>query len=124
MKQFKTIDLWGQIILIPLCTVIAIVDVGYVFYSYIIVGSWQILSMLIHLMLQPHYIALKARRYYSITAVGLLLLMMLFFPTGQTGFIYYGIFMLLVSPFVAIWYLYICYEEKKRLEHKEFVHLK
>lgn len=124
MKFFKAIDLGLQIFLIPLSTIIAIADTNYLFIAYIVVGSWQILSALIHLLLNQHYIALKARRYYTITAFSSLLLMLVFFTSGTTTFIYYGFFMLIVSPILAIWYVYICLEEKKRLEHKALIHLK
>jgi hypothetical protein len=124
MKRFKTLDLGIQILLIPLFTIIAIADAAYLFIAYIVVGSWQTLSTLLHLWFDQHYIALKARRYYTITALSSLFLMLLFFMAGRTPFIYYGLFMLIASPVLAIWYVYICYEEKKRLEHKELVHLK
>ncbi|PZR26021.1 MAG: hypothetical protein DI535_15825 [Citrobacter freundii] len=124
MKRFKAIDLRIQIFLVPLFTIIAIIDQGYFFTAYIVVGSWQMLSALLHLWLGQHNIALKARRSYTIAAFSSLILMLLFFTLGTTTFIYYGAFMLIVSPMLAIWYIYICYEENKRLEHKKLIHLK
>lgn len=124
MKHFKAIDLALQIFLILLFTIVAIADTGYLFTAYIVVGSWQILSALIHLLFNQHYIALKARRYYTIAAFSSLLLMLVFFTAGKTTFIYYGFFMLIFSPVLAIWYVYICHEEKKRLEYKALIHLK
>ena len=115
MRKFKTIDLWTQGILIGLCTpgAIAVGDFRFII-AYIIVGSVQVLSALIHLVLNGNYVALTTRKYYGLIVVTLLALLSITF-NSDFGIIY-GLFMLIVSPFLAVWYIRICYRELQLLE--------
>ena len=123
MKNFKSIDFWLQLALIPACILLAIAG-KQVFTAYFIVGGWQLMSAVIHLVFRRNYLQAKARGYYTIIAVSLVLLGLLQLAFPGSLIIIYGYFMLLCSPFLALWYICICYEEKRWLEHRAFVHLK
>lgn len=115
MKQFKAIDLILQIILIPIGIIGTLVNPDSMFLAYGIVGIWQVTSAIIHGLFSQKYIALKARKYYGLI-VGVLIIGALLFMNGTDTFIYYGFMLLIVSPFLAIWYAWICYTENKKLE--------
>lgn len=115
MKQFKATDLVLQILLISICTIGALVNPDSLFMAYTIVGAWQVISAITHLIFYQRYTALKARKYYGLIVILLILGAMLFI-NSRDGSIYYGLMMLIVSPFLAIWYTWICYTENKKLQ--------
>ncbi len=116
MKQFKAIDLVLQILLISICTIGALINPDSLFVAYAIVGSWQIISAITHLIFYQRYTAIKARKYYGLIVILLILGVMLFI-NSRDGSIYYGLMLLIISPFLAIWYAWICYTENKKLQN-------
>ncbi|MET0463126.1 MAG: hypothetical protein ABW007_08225 [Chitinophagaceae bacterium] len=116
MKTFKPIDFWTQAILILLSTMWALTVGDFRFiWSYILVGSIQVISALIHLFCSGKYIPLKGRKFYGVIVL-ILALLSTFLFNSRNG-IEFGMVMLVISPFLAIWYAWICYEEIKRLEN-------
>lgn len=115
MKQFKAIDLVLQLILISICTIGSLINPDSLFMAYAIVGSWQVISAVTHLIFYQRYTALRARKYYGFIVI-LLFIGAALFINSRDGSIYYGVMMLIVSPFLAIWYAWICYIENKRLQ--------
>lgn len=121
MKLFKQIDLGLQLLIILACGVSTLLYKDFLLTACFIIIGYQSLSAISHVFLQRHYQQLKARSTYNI----LLVVSVLFSPCFLIflpALIY--IVFLIASPFLILWYVYICYEEKKRLEYKEFVHLK
>jgi len=125
MRLFKTIDLWIQVLIIPIGLIIAITRTSdeFLFGVYFAVGGWQMFSAITHLFFQSRYLPLKSRKYYTFIAIAMCL-GLFYFSFRSPINIEYGMFMLIVSPFMALWYVYISYAEKRRLEYKQLVHLK
>ncbi|MCG2616463.1 hypothetical protein LZZ85_19340 [Terrimonas sp. NA20] len=116
MRSFKPIDFWIQIILIVMSTLWALTVGDFRFiWSYILVGSVQVISALIHLICSGHYIPQKSRKFYGMVVLVLALLSTFLFNSRQG--IEFGVVMLVVSPFLAAWYAWICYEEIKISEN-------
>ncbi|MGN6291714.1 MAG: hypothetical protein ACTHMV_03140 [Chitinophagaceae bacterium] len=123
MKLYKELDFWIQVVLILNCTLYPLlIDSYFLLYSYLIVGSWQLLSAGIHWVLPKSYFPVPGRLYYLRTLLGLLIAGILSLFT-KLIFIY-GVLLLIVSPMLAIWYAYICYAENRVIEHKSLIHLK
>ncbi|MBO9658742.1 MAG: hypothetical protein J7527_07930 [Chitinophagaceae bacterium] len=123
MKLFKQIDLGLQLLVVLVCAIRLFCYKEFLFQAFFIVLGYQSLSVISHIFLRRHYQQLKARQSYNIVLLVTALLSPSFFINDYTAG-YIGVILLLSSPFLVIWYLYICYEEKKRLDYKEFVHLK
>lgn len=123
MKLLKQIDLGVQLIVVLVCVTLLFCYKEFLFQAFFIVAGYQSLSAVSHIFLRRHYQQLKARQSYNIVLLVTALLSPSFFINGYTAG-YIAVILLLSSPFLVVWYLYICYEEKKRLEYKEFVHLK
>lgn len=103
MKQFKTIDVWISSILILIFSALALIKMKMiiVIWGYIIIGSWQVISMLFH-SINGWFNEKRSKRrvYHWVTAVSLITM-----PIGS-------IFILLfIAPLMAIYYTWICFEE-------------
>ncbi|MEO8770760.1 MAG: hypothetical protein ABI402_11760 [Ferruginibacter sp.] len=102
MKKYKIIDTWISTILISIFALIYLVslDFGYVITGYFIVGSWQLISMIVHAW--NHWFTAKgsARIYYH-WFVGVCLISI---PISFEVLLY-------MAPFMAAYYTWICYEE-------------
>jgi hypothetical protein len=115
MKTFKKIDFRVQIVLIIISTLWALTVGDFRFiWSYILVGSVQVISALIHVICSGHYTPQKSRKFYGMLVLLLALLSTFLFDSRQG--IEFGVAMLIISPFLAAWYAWICYEEIKLLE--------
>lgn len=123
MKLLKQIDLGLQLIVVLVCAILLFCYKEFLFQAYLIVVGYQSLSAIFHIFLRRHYQQLKARQSYNLVLLFTILLTPSFFINSYTAG-YLAVALLLASPFLVIWYLYICNEEKKRLEYKELVHLK
>jgi hypothetical protein len=119
MKHYKLTDLWLQILLFA-GLIIYGAAAGNLIVPYIIMGGYQLVSCLFHSFLGKHYYAAAQRSQYLHTLLWLLILAVFSFPVWM----YFGIALLLVTPFLAIWYMRICYSEYKILEKHELIHLK
>jgi hypothetical protein len=116
MKQYKLseIVLNSALIFSFVCVFAVTQSFELLFLSYFIVGGIQLLSMLYHLFkgwFSNHILRLL---YYIL----LLVIGMLCF--GGIGFF----ILLYASPFLAAFYVFICYREWKILKLRELVHLK
>jgi len=118
MKTFKIADCIVQLLLIFGALFINLVlkpgtvDESF-FMSYFLVGSWQIISLIVHLFFPGEY-KVELRRLYSI----LLLLTAVVFLIGlfSSGLLINVLFGLLYwSPLLAILYLITCILEIKKL---------
>ncbi len=121
MKSFKKVDVLLQAAIICLSVLLAVLDTSeYIFFAYILTGSYQLLSSMVHLLFRHAYYPIKERKYYWWTLVAIALIAVIFFEY----FLFVGLILLWVSPVLAIWYLIICYRENRLLAYKEMVHLK
>ena len=87
--------------------------------GYYMLGAWQLPGIILHLLFNRHYRALKQRRYYLCTLLFAAIVGIFIFKTS-----FYGQFLLLLAPVLAIWYIGICFAEIRLLEYKAFIHLK
>ena len=120
MKTFKLIDFWGQVSLIAASLLSLMWRPDIVFLGYFVVGGWQVVSCLLHVSMPGGYLAVHDRKYYNRTLIWLLAIGILSIPF----WLLYGFCLLIISPFLAIWYASICYAENKLIEHRSLVHLK
>ena len=101
MKTFKRIDLLISILLIVIFSVLCIIDLEYLFIGYVVVGGWQVISMLVHVW-NRWFNATGSRRfvYHWITIISLVTM-----PIGSFWIL------LFTAPFMAVYYTWICYDE-------------
>ena len=119
MKKFKIIDFRLSVILI-----IGFVFFGFVtrdgkfIHGYFIVGGWQMVSMIIHLANQWFTERGNLRYRYQKLVFWFVLIFTLLIGLGWfveettwTPFLIASFSILYLTPFMAFFYTYICYEE-------------
>jgi hypothetical protein len=102
VKRFKIIDFWISCLLITGFTIASVFNGDYTFLiGYIVVGSWQVISMIVHLATGT-FIYKKGSRYvYNwITLISLITM-----PVGSIFILFF------TAPFMALYYTYLCYNE-------------
>lgn len=135
MRTFKMIDLRLQAGLIIGGIIYAIAGLSnsgiHPIYSYIVVGSWQVISYCIHYFFFMPTIFQSERIQYgkivlAILIIGSVLLIPVLFQLSMTvPFLFvYLIALLIISPFLAIYYLVICWKEYRLIIKRELIHLK
>ena len=102
MKQFKIIDFWISCILITVFAIASIFNGDYTFLiGYIVVGSWQVISMIVHLVTRTFIYKRGSRYVYNwVTLISLLTM-----PIGSYIILFFA------APFMAVYYTWICYDE-------------
>jgi len=102
MKKFKIIDTAISFLLIVFFCVYTAVRQDYIFLvGYIIVGSWQVVSMLVHAFTRTLTYKEGARYWYHwITLVSIITM-----PLGSLFILLY------IAPLMAIYYTWLCYHE-------------
>jgi hypothetical protein len=102
MKRFKIIDFWISCILITAFTIVSIYGGGWTFLiGYIVVGSWQVISMIVHVVTGTFIYKGGSRYVYNwITLISVITM-----PVGSIFILYF------TAPFMAIYYTYLCYNE-------------
>jgi len=108
MKNFKTIDSCLQALLIITCTALNINGSLNILYSYFIVGSYQLISMLVHEATKS-FTRTAARRIYQNVVYVIVSCMLLTTVIDAAGFIFYP--MIFLAPFMAVYYTWLCYKE-------------
>ena len=110
MKRYKTIDLFGSIALMMIFLVYGLLWRDFTFiYGYFVVGSWQCVSMVVHIW-KGWFSHTPGRRIYHSIVV-------LVFIAAAAGFLYYPILyallciLLVCAPFMAIYYTILCHHE-------------
>ncbi len=125
MLLLKKIDVYGQAFATILCLCLPIFsgEIYMLMSFYFVIGSWQIISVLLHLAFankrpimqqrqQFHRILLIISILFGVCCINGALLMLFLFV------------LLLVSPFSAIWYFSINHKELSNWEAKELVHFR
>ncbi len=110
MKKFKTFDVAISILLIISFCIYGLINTKYLLIGYFVVGGWQLISMVIHAFNQWFTHRNTARYVYQSIVLVLLCL-------AVTGLIVQQVLMPLlfilvfVSPFMAVYYSWLCYHE-------------
>ena len=107
MKQLKIIDFWVSFGLIISYFIIFVIEPkmplinnGYLIQGYFVVGSWQVISMFIHILNRNNFVLSPVRKIYNwITIICI--------ATMPMGFLMFAI-LLYTAPFMAIFYTSIC----------------
>jgi hypothetical protein len=102
MKKFKIIDFWISIVLIMIFTMVSIINGDFTFLiGYLVVGAWQVISMIVHIYAGLFIHKAGARYiYHWITLIALITI-----PIGSY------LILLFTAPFMAVYYTYLCYRE-------------
>ena len=110
MKRVKQIDFWMQALLMSSFLVISLVKLDNTFIiGYIVVGAWQVVSMIVH-QAKGCYTGRSMPRYYYHWFTLLVLIAVVLGTFIPFVFINYY-FLLFASPLLALGYLKICYHE-------------
>ncbi|MFN5136579.1 MAG: hypothetical protein ACK5DG_14795 [Chitinophagaceae bacterium] len=116
MKQYKLAEIVINSVLIFGFVFVFSITQSFelLFASYFIVGGIQLLSMIFHLV-KGWFSAYSIRFMYYIFLlfIGVLCIY-------DIGFF----FLLFAAPFMAVFYVFICYKEWKILKYRDLVHLK
>lgn len=107
MKQFKIIDFWISVGLIFSFTIIVFLEAKKLSFlndsfllGYFVVGTWQVISIIIHLVHKNKILISSLRKIYSLVTLICLI-------TMPMGFLMFAILFYL-APFMAIFYTCIC----------------
>lgn len=106
MKQFKEWDFGISVGLIIFFAVAGIVDNkgglnNNLITGYFVVGGWQIISMIVHII-TVHFTRRWSRRFYY---QWISLIAVVTIPAGSVWVLYS------LAPFMAVYYTYMCYNE-------------
>src|SRR4051794_29108811 len=107
MNNLKRIDYYGQLFLIAISILLAIVNRRvFLVTGYITVASWQFLSCLLHFISRSNLLRQRSRRLFEFILVIL--------PVAVLSFLLFPIFLnaslpvlFWISPILAVWYCYI-----------------
>lgn len=123
MKTFKKIDWIMQLVMISLAVLLSVRFkanfLGETFmYSYILVGSWQLISVLIHFFFPPAAKS-RARKIYLILLCVSVATGVVIGITNESNLIGFMYVMLFWTPLLALLYLGTCIYESRMLEKSE-----
>ncbi len=109
MKKFKQIDSWISVFLIVAFAIATIINQDYAFLlGYFVVGAWQVISMLVHAYHRIFTYKGGTRYvYHWITLISLVTM-----PVGS-----YWI-LLFTAPFMAVFYMWLCFEEVRKMNQR------
>ena len=124
MKAFKQWDTWVSAGLLAGLAIVTLVKQSFemLITSYLIIGGWQVISMLVHTFGGWFLKRNGARIYYHRFTAIILGCVLMGFAVPPFLFIFY--FLLLASPFLAVSYTLICFEELKQLRMAHALNLK
>lgn len=127
MKTFKYIDWLVSLTLIAGSLVFILFRPDNFLYGYVIVGGWQVISMLVHECAGWFVQNKRARRPYHVIVLSLILVVLVCFVLAGIGYIVLlllGFFLLGFAPLMAIIYTKLCYDEWKGLVRRPLSVLK
>ncbi len=108
MKTFKIVDFWVSVLLILSFAIISIpacIGRGLLnetlLTGYFVVGGWQVISMIVHVITGYYTQKWGARFIYSWISLIAIITM----PGGSFWVLIFA------APFMAIYYTWLCYEE-------------
>lgn len=123
MKTFKTIDFYINVTLILGLMLWVLLSPSYLFTAYLIAGSWQVFSMLIHRLngwfMQP--LAMRSL-FHWLTS---LILSALLISTASSELLLATLYLLLFTfPFLALIYCAMCYAELRDIKKRYLLSLR
>lgn len=121
MKKIKQLDLSLQIMAIVVAIIVSVVknvgDIAFDFiYFYFIVGGLQLISFFGHLAAGAKIGLTPGRRMYGFFLIVLPAFLVFCMGTELLFLALYGL--LFISPFAALLYLIMCYNELKPISHE------
>lgn len=122
MKRIKTVDFWVQVILMFSAIVLIVKGWEYFIFSYLIVGGWQLLSMIVH-EINKWFVSSHSQRrvYHNIAYIAVLIILATSLVPAL--FVFYYI-MFLAAPVIAFYYTSLCYNETFKLLRRPLSQLK
>ncbi|RYY68978.1 MAG: hypothetical protein EOO13_10855 [Chitinophagaceae bacterium] len=111
MKTFKTCDYCISIALMIATLIYGLIKLDHSFLlGYFVVGSWQMISMLVHIY-SDWFNSKGSKRnvYHNVIRALLALLVIGFFVQGLLYPLLVIVF--LAGPFMAVYYTHLCYQE-------------
>lgn len=124
MKTFKMYDVYIQIVLIVVVSILSIIQPSqYFLLSYFVVGTVQIISSCTHLLKGWNFNTIHARRYYHWMLIVILVAAAFCFIFNEI-IVFYGYFLLLFTPLMAIYYAVICGHELYSMNQRPLALLK
>jgi hypothetical protein len=122
MKLFKTIDYYAQIFLIVAALAVNLFlfavnrdDFDYIIAGYLIVGGWQVCSVIVNFMVPATY-KVKLRNVYLVLLAITVITGIIFWQLNDDSIIIFGLIILFWSPVLAVIYAVACHRETKLLE--------
>lgn len=115
MRKFKRVDAWISTALITGFAVATLINRDYTFLlGYLVVGAWQVTSMLVHVYYRC-FTGKKGLRYiyHWITLISLITM-----PVGSFWIL------LFTAPFMAVFYTWLCFDEVKKMYQRPLAMLK
>lgn len=124
MKKFKTLDAWISTILIVSSTIISFINHDYTFLlGYTVVGAWQVISMIVHAF--NGWFTESGSKRYTYHRIVVITLMIVLLGFAIYPILIYLLFILLfVSPFMALYYNWLCFEEVRKMNQRPLAILK
>jgi hypothetical protein len=124
MKNYKRADWIVQLMLMSYIILhMAITqEATILFAGYFVVGGWQLISMLLHEYAGSFTAKGSRRRYYHNSVYIILLIALTGILIPQLLLIFY--LLLYISPFMAIWYTYLCFDETEHHMRRPLSQLK
>ncbi len=111
MKKFKTIDTWVSIVLLVAFAILSLIRLDYTFLvGYGVVGAWQMMSMIVHIV-KGWFTHRKAGRHYYHLVIAALAAILLIGVLVQYVLFFVMIGLLFAAPFMAVYYTWLCYDE-------------
>jgi len=110
LKTFKIFDVLAQLLIIVVFLVGSFwANQQWMLTGYFVVGSWQVLSMLIHQINKWHLQKGSRRWYYHIIATTILIIIITAIIIPSLFMVWF--IMLVAAPIMALFYAFICYRE-------------
>ncbi len=122
MKTFKLADTWISMVLILFFLALAWTNYFSIMYGYFVVGGWQVTSMFVH-ALNGWFTEKGGKRWFYHCIVGWILgialvitFIIILFKDSLGDYFFLPVLMglyalLFLSPFMAIYYSWLCYVE-------------
>lgn len=124
MLLLKKIDVYGQIFIMTVGSLIALGFWGkQSILIYFIVGAWQIVSTILHLLFgQKLSVAAHRKQYQIILAIICFVVALAFI--SEIVLVIALLILLLFSPFLAVWYCRMSYKELNRWQARALIHFR
>ncbi|MEN9457853.1 MAG: hypothetical protein RL135_427 [Bacteroidota bacterium] len=106
---FKRVDSWGQLIMIAITAITAVFMPFLVTSAYIFIGTWQLISVTLYLLLGTKQEKTNRKKYW----IGLIIYIIVCFASFKIkDLVILTIYLLWFVPaFFAVWYCYITIKE-------------